>query len=115
MRSRVASSRRKVTTSGFRIIPGSIAPAWLVGRIMYRCRRRYLDVRCRNVRTFKRATAEHCRSRMTSMYPASDWSVAPGHHGYYQRACGLISGQVSMDHSGHQVRIRSAHPAGASR
>ena len=28
------------------------------------------------------------------MYPASDWSIAPGHHGY-QRACDLISGQAS--------------------
>src|SRR5258708_31424259 len=28
------------------------------------------------------------------MYPAFDWSVAPGHHGY-QRACVLISGQAS--------------------
>ena len=28
---------------------------------------------------------------LASMYPASRWSVAPGHHGY-QRACDLISG-----------------------
>jgi hypothetical protein len=38
-----------------------------------------------------------CRSwrcGLASMYPASDWSVAPGHHGY-QRACDLISGQAS--------------------
>jgi len=28
---------------------------------------------------------------LASMYPASDWSTAPGHHGY-QRACDLISG-----------------------
>ena len=27
---------------------------------------------------------------LASMYPASRWSVAPGHHGY-QRACDLIS------------------------
>ena len=28
---------------------------------------------------------------LASMYPASRWSVAPGHHGY-QRACDLVSG-----------------------
>ena len=36
-------------------------------------------------------------SGLASMYPASDWSLAPGHHGY-QRAGELISGQASTDH-----------------
>jgi hypothetical protein len=43
-------------------------------------------------------------SGLASMYPAFDWSVAPGHHGY-QRACDLISGisgKASTDHLGHQ-------------
>lgn len=29
------------------------------------------------------------------MYPAFDWSFAPGHYGY-QRGCDLISGQTSI-------------------
>src|SRR6516162_1525532 len=40
-------------------------------------------------------------SGLASMYPASDWSIAPGHHGY-QRACELISGQASAGQMGHQ-------------
>ena len=28
---------------------------------------------------------------LASMYPASRWSIAPGHHGY-QRACDLFTG-----------------------
>ena len=34
---------------------------------------------------------------------------APGHHGY-QRACVLLSGQVSMDHSGHQCSHAPGRP-----
>ena len=37
--------------------------------------------------------AELAVSGLASMYPAFDWSVAPGHHGY-QRACELIMRQV---------------------
>src|SRR5271163_2446397 len=36
------------------------------------------------------------------MYPASFWSVAPGHHGY-QRACVLISGPASSGPFGSPV------------
>src|SRR5262249_10535147 len=32
-------------------------------------------------------------SGLASMYPAFDWSIAPGHHGY-QHACDLISGKA---------------------
>ena len=39
-------------------------------------------------------TRRSWRCGLASMYQASDWSVAPGHHGY-QRACDLISGQAS--------------------
>ena len=39
------------------------------------------------------------------MYPAFDWSVAPGHHGY-QRACELISGQASRAIWVTSVRMR---------
>ena len=39
---------------------------------------------------------------LASMYPASRWSVAPGHHGY-QRACDLISGQASTKPFGSPV------------
>jgi hypothetical protein len=34
---------------------------------------------------------------------------APGHHGY-QRACGLISGQASMGHLGHQCSHAPGRP-----
>ena len=40
-------------------------------------------------------------SGLASMYQTSDWSIAPGHHGY-QRACELISGQASAGYQGHQ-------------
>jgi hypothetical protein len=39
---------------------------------------------------------------LASMYPASRWSVAPGHHGY-QRACDLISGSASTKPFGSPV------------
>jgi len=41
-------------------------------------------------------------SGLASMYPAFDWSVAPGHHGY-QRACDLISGEASTGPFGSPV------------
>src|SRR5262249_329381 len=53
-----------------------------------------------------------CRSGgcgLASMYPACDWSSAPGHHGY-QRACDLISGQASMGHLGHQCSQAPGRP-----
>ena len=43
-----------------------------------------------------------CRLGLASMYPASDWSSAPGHHGY-QRACVLIRGQASNGPCGPPV------------
>src|SRR6516164_4071626 len=39
---------------------------------------------------------------LASMYPASDWSSAPGHHGY-QRACVLISRPASSGPFGGPV------------
>src|SRR5579863_2367645 len=36
------------------------------------------------------------------MYQTSDWSLAPGHHGY-QRACDLVSGQASNGPFGSPV------------
>jgi hypothetical protein len=39
---------------------------------------------------------------LASMYPASRWSVAPGHHGY-QRACDLVSGSASTKPFGSPV------------
>jgi hypothetical protein len=41
-------------------------------------------------------------SGLASMYPASDWSSAPGHHGY-QRACDLISDKASTGPFGSPV------------
>src|SRR5271165_4815226 len=41
-------------------------------------------------------------SGLASMYPACDWSDAPGHHGY-QRVCDLISGQASTGPFGSPV------------
>src|SRR5437764_10480412 len=38
-------------------------------------------------------------SGLASMYQTSDWSLAPGHHGY-QRAGELISGKASTGHVG---------------
>src|SRR5690242_10726711 len=46
--------------------------------------------------------AELAVSGLASMYPAFDWSIAPGHHGY-QRACDLISGQASIGPFGSPV------------
>ena len=47
---------------------------------------------------------------LASMYPASDWSsLSPGHHGH-QRACGLISGQASVGHLGHQCSQAPGRP-----
>jgi hypothetical protein len=42
------------------------------------------------------------RCGLASMYPASGWSLAPGHHGY-QRACDLITGQASTGPFGSPV------------
>jgi hypothetical protein len=46
--------------------------------------------------------AELAVSGLASMYPAFDWSVTPGHHGY-QRACELISGKASSGPFGSPV------------
>ena len=46
--------------------------------------------------------AELAVSGLASMYPAFDWSVAPGHHGY-QRACDLIMRQTSIGPVGSPV------------
>jgi hypothetical protein len=46
--------------------------------------------------------AELAVSGLASMYPAFDWSVAPGHHGY-QRACDLIKRQTSIGPVGSPV------------
>jgi hypothetical protein len=46
------------------------------------------------------------RCGLASMYPASDWSIAPGPHGY-QRACDLISGQASNGPLGSPVFVRA--------
>src|SRR5258705_1049175 len=50
--------------------------------------------------------AELAVSGLASMYPASDWSFAPGHHGY-QRACVLINGQASIGPFGSPVFARA--------
>ena len=47
---------------------------------------------------------------LASMYPASIWSVAPGHHGY-QRAIDLITKQGSLGHLSHQFSIAPGRPA----
>jgi len=47
-------------------------------------------------------------SGLASMYQTSDWSLAPGHHGY-QRA-GVISGKASTDHLGHQCSHAPGRP-----
>src|SRR5271154_949936 len=46
--------------------------------------------------------AELAVSGLASMYPAFDWSIAPGHHGY-QRACVLITRQASIGPFGSPV------------
>ena len=48
-------------------------------------------------------------SGLASMYPVSDWSMCSG-PSWYQRACVLISGQVSTDHSGHQCSHALGRP-----
>src|ERR1700752_2580768 len=48
-------------------------------------------------------------SGLASMYQTSDWSLAPGHHGY-QRAGELISGKASMGHVGHQCSHAPGRP-----
>ncbi|HEY2427122.1 MAG TPA: hypothetical protein VGI09_14570, partial [Pseudolabrys sp.] len=48
-------------------------------------------------------------SGLASMYPAFDWSIAPGHHGY-QRACDLVNGQASTGHLGHQYAHALGRP-----
>jgi hypothetical protein len=60
---------------------------------------------------------ELCRfggSGLASMYPAFDWSVAPGHHGY-QRACDLISGKASRRPNGSPVLARAGKTEPPSR
>jgi len=52
-------------------------------------------------------------SGLASMYPAFDWSSAPGHHGY-QRACDLISGKASTGHLGHQCSHAPGRPTSIS-
>src|SRR5204863_8314237 len=44
-----------------------------------------------------------------SMYQTSDWSLAPGHHGY-QRADELIRGKASTGHVGHQCSHALGRP-----
>src|SRR6516164_8172143 len=46
------------------------------------------------------------RCGLASMYQASGWSIAPGHHGY-QRACDLISGPASNGLLGSPVFARA--------
>src|SRR5258705_13849361 len=48
-------------------------------------------------------------SGLASMYPVSDWSMCSG-PSWYQRACVLINGQVSTDHSGHQCSHALGRP-----
>ena len=48
-------------------------------------------------------------SGLASMYQTSDWSLAPGRHGY-QRAHELISGKASTGYSGHQCSRAPGRP-----
>jgi len=48
-------------------------------------------------------------SGLASMYQTSDWSLAPGRHGY-QRAGELITGKASTDHLGHQCSHAPGRP-----
>jgi hypothetical protein len=61
-------------------------------------------------RALQEVFVELALSGLASMYPVSDWSCfAPDHHGY-QRACGLISGQASTGHLGHQFSHAPGRP-----
>ena len=81
---------KNTTEQRVKFVPIAVVSGLLNSKKLLRCERRP-----------KRCMVRPCVARdflvdllgdgLASMYPASRWSVAPGHHGY-QRACDLISG-----------------------
>jgi len=72
----------------------------------------------RNVRFWPKCMVRPCVARrfdelvvsgLALMYQTSDWSLAPGRHGY-QRAGELISGKASTGHVGHQCSHALGRP-----